>query len=57
MVGYTPKLYSQKPAHPISILKKHSPSKPASTVSVATADPLRAVAFNPAQAQTQPIVV
>jgi hypothetical protein len=54
MVGYTPKLYSQKPAHPISILKKQSPSKPASTVSVATAD---VVAFNPAQAQIQPIVV
>jgi hypothetical protein len=57
MVGYTPKLYSQKPAHPTSILKKHSPGKPASTVSVATADPLRAVAFNAAQAPTQPIVV
>jgi hypothetical protein len=51
MVGYTPKLYSQKPAHPISILKKQSPSKPAC---VATAD---VVAFNAAQAQTQPIVV
>jgi hypothetical protein len=57
MVGYTPKLYSQKPAHPISILKKQSPSKPASKVSVATADPLRVVAFNAAQAQIQPIVV